>query len=222
MSELKPEHGTLQAYITGFMLSLIFTFIPYYLVVHGTNTGTKLLAIILGFGVLQMLVQLLFFLHMGRKPRPTWQIGFLIVTVGSVLIVIGGSLIITTNLHHNMTPTEQVLKLANDEGIYQVNGHKTGACEGQNPNHQITITSGTAVPAMTNTNKCDTLSFINRSGHTVAITFGTSSAPSPYAGESGYTILAGQSQTINLSQSGTYKFYDAKTPTTTGSFTVSQ
>lgn len=222
MSELRPEHGTLQAYITGFILSLVFTFIPYYLVVHGNSSGTKLLAIILGFGVLQMLVQLLFFLHLGRKPRPHWQIVFLGCTVFAILVVVGGSIIITSNLKTNMTPTEQVLKLANDEGIYQVNGHQTGACEGQNPNHQILIDNGVITPAHTDAHKCDTISFVTHSYHTVKVVFGDGSKAAAYAGVEEYSIVASQSQTINLSQTGTFSFHDEANPSTSGTFTVRQ
>ncbi len=222
MSQRRPEHGTLQAYITGFVLSVVFTFIPYQMVVHHTATGTKLLAIILGFGVLQMLVQLLFFLHIGRKPRPTWQIIFLGSTVFAILVVVGGSIIITSNLNHNMTPTEQVLKLTNDEGIYQVNGHKTGACEGQNPNHLVMIMDGTVTPSATNAHKCDTLTFQNHGSGTLHIAFGDGSTKPAYAGVDGYSILAGQNETVTLSQSGTYTFHDAHNPTIAGSFTVSE
>jgi len=221
MAELKPEHGTLQAYITGFVLSLIFTLIPYYLVVHHTFSGRALLITILGFGVLQMLVQLLFFLHIGRRPRPTWQIHFLNATVGAILVVVGGSIVITTNLHHNMMPTEQALKLVNDEGIYQVNGEKTGACQGQYPNHQIIIKDGVATPSFISAKQCDTLTYITQDGRPNDIVFTQDAKTASYAGVASYSVRKGQNQTITLSELGTYQFHDSAQPATAGSFTVS-
>lgn len=42
------EHGTTSAYIVGFVLSLIFTIIPYYAVVNKVISGNALVAFILG------------------------------------------------------------------------------------------------------------------------------------------------------------------------------
>ena len=222
--KLQPEHGTMQAYIIGFILSLVFTLIPYYLVLHHVSSGTKLLAIILGFGVLQMLVQLLFFLHLGRRPRPYWQIIFYIWTIGSILIVVGGSLIITHNLHSNMTlsTADQIKRLTNAEGIYQVNGKKTGACEGQHANHQIIIKNNSVLPVLTTAQHCDTLTLMNQDNHAIEIGFGQHPAHTGYAGEGEYTIRAGQNKTITLSELGTYNFHDHLRPTTAGTFTVTK
>lgn len=217
----QEEHGTLQAYVIGFILSLVFTFIPYYLVVNHVITGTTLLMTIMAFGVLQMLVQVLFFLHLGRKPRPAWQIIFFVFTIGTILVVVGGSIIITSNLHHNMMPSDQVKKLANDEGIYQVNGEKTGACEGRHTNHRVVLQGATANPALVEAKQCDTLSFMNKDSDTKKITFGVYPDSTTYAGVTEYTIRSGQNKTITLSEPGTYNFYDTSKPATTGSFTVS-
>jgi cytochrome o ubiquinol oxidase operon protein cyoD len=221
-SHMKPEHGTLQAYIVGFILSLAFTFIPYYLVTHLTTTGTKLLAIILGFGVFQMLVQLLFFLHLGRKPRPHWQILFLGGTVFAVLVVTVGSLIITTNLHHNMMPTDQVLKLANDEGIADVGGKPTGACQAVRNNHQVMIVDGEVFPEHTDAKQCDTLTFMNHESKSILIGFGEHPQHTAYAGEDDLVIRSGKNETITLSELGAYNFHDHLHEATAGSFTVSQ
>ena len=123
------EGGAMKSYVTGFILSLVFTFIPYYLVDKQTISGTKLLVTILGFAVLQMLVQVTFFLHLGRGPKPRWNLFFFIATVGIILVVVGGSILIIKNLHYNMSPVDQTKRLADDEGIYQVGGQQTGACQ---------------------------------------------------------------------------------------------
>ncbi|HET7641664.1 MAG TPA: hypothetical protein VFK47_23335, partial [Ktedonobacteraceae bacterium] len=45
------EHGTMTSYIVGFILSLIFTVIPYSMVVHKTVSHNSLLVALLVFAV---------------------------------------------------------------------------------------------------------------------------------------------------------------------------
>jgi heme/copper-type cytochrome/quinol oxidase subunit 4 len=193
---------------------------PYYLVVNRTITGTALLATILGFAVLQMLVQVVFFLHLGRGPKPNWNLFFFVSTVGIILVVVGGSMLIIHNLHYNMTPVEQVKKIANDEGIYQIGGQATGACQGQHTNHEITIQNGQVNPGHTLADKCDTLTFISEDNEPRKINFGTSPQQKSYAGETELLIQKGRNQTITLSDSGAYQFYDHFHAETAGDFYV--
>ena len=93
------EHKSVTAYVIGFILSLIFTLIPYYLVVNHTLKGMDLLLTIMGFAVVQLIVQIVFFLHIGRGPKPNWNLWFFAGTVFAILVVTGGSVIIMSNLH---------------------------------------------------------------------------------------------------------------------------
>lgn len=219
--EAKPkrEHGTTSSYIIGFLLSLIFTLIPYYLVTEKLMSGKALLTTILIFAVLQMLVQVLFFLHLGREKRPHWQALFLISTVGIILVVVGGSIFIMNNLHYGMSPSDKSKKLAEGEGIYQIGGEKTGACQGQHTNHKVVIRDGQAFPGHIEALYCDTLTFINEDDVVRKITFGTHAEHVKYAGVYSLTVRS-RDKTIILNQSGTYLFHDHNNPDTTGSFTV--
>lgn len=219
-SDSKHEQGAMRSYTIGFMLSLLFTYLPYLMVVHHTARGAALLAIILGFALLQMLVQITFFLHLGRGPKPRWNLYFFIGTIGVVLIVVGGSIMIIHNLHYNMSPSDQAIRLVSDEGIPQVGGLATGACSGQHPNHQIIIKNNAVSPLHTVTAKCDTLTFIDEDNGTRILGFGTYAKNVVYAGESDFTLQKGQNVTITLSTSGTYAFHDHLNQLTTGDFTV--
>lgn len=219
-SKKDHEHGTVRSYVIGFILSLIFTFIPYYLVVNHKISGTALLVTIMGFAVIQAIIQITFFLHLGRGPKPNWNLFFFISTVGIILIVVGGSIVIINNLHYNMQPSDQVKKLIADEGIYQIGGQLTGACKGQYTNHQVTINNGKVSPIHTTANKCDTLSFINDDKEVRDIAFGPHLHHIVYAGESELTALSGQSVTITLSEPGTITFHDHLHEEIAGSFTV--
>jgi cytochrome o ubiquinol oxidase operon protein cyoD len=222
MSREKREHGSMVSYVTGFLLSLLFTFVTYYLVVNRVMTGTALLATILGFGVLQMLVQVIFFLHLGRGKGPKWNVYFFASTISIVLVVVGGSLIITNNLHYSMETASAVEKVINDEGIAQVGGKKTGACEGQHANHQVIVKNGRVSPSHTDAKLCDTLSFTNQNGNSLDIVFGDDTLSAPYAGVSDYTVKNKQNQTITLSDLGTYQFHDESKASISGSFSVRQ
>lgn len=218
----KSEHGTIQSYIIGFLLSLVFTAIPYYLVVNKIVTGDALLATILGFAVLQMLVQIIFFLHLGRGPKPLYNIAFFVSTVGIILVVTGGSLFIMGQLHYNMNPTatEASTKLVENEGIYQLGGEETGACRGIHTRHKVTIKDGAVSPPLTSANKCDTLTFINEDNMGLHIMFGTHPNHEIYGGEVAVTVNKGRPKTITLNELGAHRFHDHEHPEINGSFTV--
>lgn len=220
MTRKEQEQRTVHAYVIGFVLSLIFTFIPYYLVVNQAITGTGLLLTILGFGVLQMLVQLVFFLHIGRGPNANWNLYFLVGTALSIMVVVGGSVVITRNLHYNMAPADQVKKLVNEEGIYEIDGEKTGACRGQHTNHQVSISGNAITPSQVTAKQCDTLTFMNKDNATQNIVFGEHNEHVSYAGEGVHVLRAGKNETITLSETGTFKFHDHLNPDVYGYFTV--
>jgi plastocyanin len=131
-----------------------------------------------------------------------------------------GSIFIMGNLHHNMTPDDKSLKLAGDEGISQVEGKKTGACQEVYANHQVVITNGVANPSYTNASLCDTLTFTRLDNVNRKLTFGPYPKHEAYAGETDLTLSKGRAETITLSQTGTYQFYDLLNPGTAGYFTV--
>jgi cytochrome o ubiquinol oxidase subunit IV len=214
------EHGTVQSYVMGFVLSLVFTLLPYYLVVHHTISGSALLMSILGFAVIQMLIQITFFLHLGRGPKPKWNLFFFVSTVGIILVVVGGSIIIINNLHYNMQPSDQVTKLINDEAIYQIGGIKTGACNGQHANHQVILKNDKASPSNIVATQCDTLTFTEEDNVIREIAFGEHTHHDTYAGVTELLLRKGQSQTVTLSQTGTYKFHDHLREETAGIFKV--
>lgn len=216
----KDEHGTTKSYIIGFLLSLVFTAIPYYLVVNKTVTGNALLATILSFAVLQMIIQILFFLHLGRGPKPLYNVIFYIGTVGAIVVVVVGSIFIMNHLHYNMIPADKSKMLAEDEGIYQLGGEKTGACRGTHTRHKVTIEDGVVTPAYIEARLCDSLTFINKNSKVREMTFGPHPQHGTYAGESEVSVRKGRGKTIILNQLGTYQFHDHLDPDAGGSFTV--
>lgn len=215
------EHGTMRSYIIGFILSLVFTFIPYFMVVNQVITGTSLLVMILGCAVIQMLIQIVFFLHLGRGPQALYNIAFFAMTIGTILIVVGGSVVIMENLHYNKKPSDQVKVLVEGEGIYQVGGVPTGACQGQHQNHRVTITEGVVSPVYILAKKCDTLTFTNEDSDERKISFRVDDKQITYAGLSEVMLrTGGYNKTITLSETGSFTFYDYAEPDINGNITI--
>lgn len=219
-----PKHpDAAKSYVVGFILSLVFTFIPYYLVVEKVFAGSALLVTIFGFAILQMIIQIVFFLHLGREKGPRWQLAFFVSTVGIILVVVAGSLWIMNHLHYNMTPVtpaDASKKLVEDEGIYQIEGHKTGACRGVHVTHKITLKDRALSPNHVRARQCDKLSFINEDDKARYIMFGSFDQPEVYAGEDMLTVRKGRAKTIILNEPGTHQFHDHMNKKTTGTFSV--
>jgi cytochrome o ubiquinol oxidase operon protein cyoD len=116
VSKHDSAHGTVRSYTIGFALSVVLTLAAYLIVVNHSFKGWDLTFVLAGLAVAQLLVQLLFFLHLGRESRPRWNLQVLLFAAGVVFIVVFGSLWIMKNLQYNhshQTTPDQIIK---DEG----------------------------------------------------------------------------------------------------------
>lgn len=96
------EHATLKSYAIGFAASIALSIAAYGLVVGHAFTGTVLGAALLGLALAQLVVQMLFFLHLGAESGQRLNLVTFIVTVVLVLIVIAGSIWIMGHLNYAM------------------------------------------------------------------------------------------------------------------------
>ena len=99
------DHGSYKSYTIGFVLSVILTAIPFWLVMGNVfeNSGTTAM-VILGFAAVQVVVHMIYFLHMNTKSEGGWTMLALIFTVVLVVIVLAGSIWVMYHLNHNMMP----------------------------------------------------------------------------------------------------------------------
>ena len=98
-------HGTFGSYMIGFGLSVILTAIPFWLVMTGVLGDPQLTAFtIMGFAVLQILVHMIYFLHMNTRSEGGWTMLALIFTIVLVVITLAGSIWVMYHLNHNMMP----------------------------------------------------------------------------------------------------------------------
>jgi cytochrome o ubiquinol oxidase operon protein cyoD len=111
--ELDHDHDTLHitigGYMTGFVLSVILTAIPFWLVmadVLADNRTTSL--VIMAFAVVQIVVHMIYFLHMNTTSENGWSMMALIFTIVMVVIALSGSLWVMNHLNSNMMPIHQM------------------------------------------------------------------------------------------------------------------
>lgn len=101
---------TIARYAIGYILSLILTLTAYNLVVF-RSASTWLVAGLLVMAVAQMIVQLVFFLHLGDEAKPRYKVISFLFMSGILVIIVVGSIWIMNNLDYNMmnmSPQEKV------------------------------------------------------------------------------------------------------------------
>ena len=95
-------HGSFGSYTVGFVLSVILTAAAFGVVLAGWATGTQALYAIAGLGLVQIIVHLVYFLHMNTSSGQRWNVTAFAFTVLTAVIVIGGTLWVMHNVSMNM------------------------------------------------------------------------------------------------------------------------
>jgi len=95
-------HLTLRSYITGFALSLTLTLVPFVLVLYHILGRGALFAGIVASALLQLVIQLGFFLHVSLDASGRPRLFSFLFTAVMVLIVVLGSLWIMHDLNYFM------------------------------------------------------------------------------------------------------------------------
>jgi cytochrome o ubiquinol oxidase operon protein cyoD len=103
------DHGTFSSYMLGFVLSVVLTAIPFWLVMSGTLPSKQITAlVIMAFAIVQIVVHMIYFLHMSAKSENGWTMMALIFTIVMVVIALSGSLWVMSHLNSNMMPMHQM------------------------------------------------------------------------------------------------------------------
>ena len=116
MKAVKPHFVS---YLVGFCLSLVFTLNAYIAVTQNESkqmTG-GLFALLIGFAVSQLIVQVFFFLHLGKESKPRWNGLAFITMIMVVLFIVLGSIWIMNNLNYNMMGEHAAETIIEDEGL---------------------------------------------------------------------------------------------------------
>lgn len=117
--------GTFRSYLVGFTASISLTVAAYLFVWrhvsshHLLYAHSSLIFAIISLAVTQLVVQLVFFLHLGRESKPRWNLLVLALAAAIVLILVLGSLWIMSSLNyrHSASPSQTNSYIIHDEGF---------------------------------------------------------------------------------------------------------
>jgi cytochrome o ubiquinol oxidase operon protein cyoD len=99
------EPSTLKGYMTGFILAVILTAMPFWLVmgkVFDSSATTGF--VLLGLAAVQIVVHMVYFLHMNTRAEGGWTMLALMFTAMVVFIMLSGSIWVMYHLNANMMP----------------------------------------------------------------------------------------------------------------------
>jgi len=97
--------GTFRSYMTGFVLSVILTAVPFWLVMGDVLNDTRMTGIvIMALAAMQIVVHMIYFLHMNTKSEGGWTFLALSFTLILVIITLVGSIWVMYHLDQNMMP----------------------------------------------------------------------------------------------------------------------
>lgn len=104
------DHGSTKSYLIGFALSVVLTLASFGVVMSGLVPHDLMMPGIVVFGVAQLIVQLVFFLHMSTSPAQRGNLSIMLFTILILAIVVVGSLWVLHNMNVNMMhPTSQMV-----------------------------------------------------------------------------------------------------------------
>lgn len=95
-------HATIKGYLIGFVLAVILTTIPFKMVMDGGYSQQTLLVTVMALAVVQIVVHLIYFLHLDGSSAQRWNVMAFLFTLLILAIVIVGSLWVMHNMNANM------------------------------------------------------------------------------------------------------------------------
>lgn len=102
------SHGSIRSHVIGYAVSLLLTFVSFGAVIGELLPPRAGLALIVALCVAQLLVQLVFFLHLGPRKGQRSDTAIFACTVFLIAIVVSGSLWVMHNATLNMMPMPSV------------------------------------------------------------------------------------------------------------------
>ncbi|MEM6713245.1 MAG: cytochrome o ubiquinol oxidase subunit IV [Pseudomonadota bacterium] len=115
VSQGNDAHGSYRSYFIGFVLSVVLTAIPFYVVMAEVDISLLwALVIIFGLGAVQILVHVNYFLHVSVGAEDGWQFMSLLFTAVVLVIILAGSIWVMFHLHENMMPAHDTIRRVRD------------------------------------------------------------------------------------------------------------
>ena len=107
------------SYTVGLVLAAVLTLTAFGIVSTqaGLASHVALITTVLTLAMVQLIVQLIFFLHIGRQKDSQWNTALFAFTFFAILVIVVASVWIMYHLNRNMTPT-QVTQYINDQSSF--------------------------------------------------------------------------------------------------------
>ena len=106
------RHGSLRDYVIGFLLAIALTALPFWLVMGDVMENRHAVAfLIMIFAAVQMIVHVVFFLHVSARSEGGWTLVSTIFTLVLVVITLAGSIWVMYHLDRNMMPGHEMAQL---------------------------------------------------------------------------------------------------------------
>ncbi len=96
------SHGSMKSYMAGFILSIILTTIPFWMVMERVASQEMTIGVVVICAVVQVIVHLVCFLHLDTKSEGGWNMIAMVFALIIILIIVIASLWIMWNLNENM------------------------------------------------------------------------------------------------------------------------
>lgn len=96
------SHGSYKSYLIGFIFSIILTVIPFAMVMQGSASESTLIAVLIVCAVVQILIHLVYFLHLSMSSGQQWNLIAFVFTMLIIAILVVGSLWIMWYLNYNL------------------------------------------------------------------------------------------------------------------------
>lgn len=107
-------HATHKGYLIGFVLSVLLTAIPFWLVMGKVLPSSHATAaLILAFAGVQMVVHMVYFLHLNAKVEGGWTMLATVFTIALVVILLSGSIWVMYHMNANMMPMPDAQTMRN-------------------------------------------------------------------------------------------------------------
>jgi len=97
-------HGDVRSYVIGFVLSVILTAVPFWLVMTGALPKDQAVPACMGFAAIQIVVHLFYFLHMNGRAVRSWNGVAMFFTLLILAILFVGTLWVMYHMNANMMP----------------------------------------------------------------------------------------------------------------------
>ncbi|RRJ67289.1 cytochrome o ubiquinol oxidase subunit IV [Paenibacillus oralis] len=85
-------HGSFKSYTIGFICSIVLTVIPIVIVLNGWLEGKANAIVLMIAATLQLVVQLLFFMHLRDEKKPRYNLISLLLGLVILVVIVAGSM----------------------------------------------------------------------------------------------------------------------------------